>query len=142
MATHSSILAWRIPWMEEPSRLQSTSSQSLTRLSNFTFLSFFPSFKRESCTKAPVDVLHIPLEGSSKPGHKNMGSREEPNWLLSVKGAGQGEAHVWVPERPDSSTSARNCSESPRSPGLGAGLSSSLHKSLRGKTKKTDIYFP
>ena len=23
MATHSSILAWKIPWMEEPSRLQS-----------------------------------------------------------------------------------------------------------------------
>ena len=27
MATHSSILAWRIPWTEEPSRLQSTGSQ-------------------------------------------------------------------------------------------------------------------
>ena len=27
MATHSSILAWRIPWSEEPSRLQSTGSQ-------------------------------------------------------------------------------------------------------------------
>ena len=24
MATHSSILAWRIPWTEEPDRLQST----------------------------------------------------------------------------------------------------------------------
>jgi len=24
MATHSSILAWRIPWMEEPGGLQST----------------------------------------------------------------------------------------------------------------------
>ena len=27
MATHSSILAWKIPWMEEPSRLQSMASQ-------------------------------------------------------------------------------------------------------------------
>ena len=27
MATHSSILAWRIPWMEEPGRLQSTGLQ-------------------------------------------------------------------------------------------------------------------
>ena len=26
MATHSSILAWRIPWTEEPDRLQSTGS--------------------------------------------------------------------------------------------------------------------
>ena len=27
MATHSSILTWRIPWMEDPGRLQSTGSQ-------------------------------------------------------------------------------------------------------------------
>ena len=27
MATHSSILAWRIPWPEEPDRLWSTGSQ-------------------------------------------------------------------------------------------------------------------
>ena len=29
MATHSSILAWRIPWTEEPGRLQSMGSQSV-----------------------------------------------------------------------------------------------------------------
>ena len=28
MATHSSILAWRIPWTEEPGRLQSVGRQS------------------------------------------------------------------------------------------------------------------
>ena len=27
MATHSSILAWKIPWMEEPGRLRSMESQ-------------------------------------------------------------------------------------------------------------------
>ena len=27
MATHSSILTWRIPWRKEPGRLQSTGSQ-------------------------------------------------------------------------------------------------------------------
>ena len=27
MATHSSILAWKIPWMKEPGRLQSMGSQ-------------------------------------------------------------------------------------------------------------------
>ena len=32
IATHSSIFAWRIPWAEEPSRLQSMASQSRTRL--------------------------------------------------------------------------------------------------------------
>ena len=35
MATHSSILAWRIPWTEEPGRLQSVVSQSQTRLSDY-----------------------------------------------------------------------------------------------------------
>ena len=29
MATHSSILAWRIPWTEEPGRLQSMGLQSV-----------------------------------------------------------------------------------------------------------------
>ena len=37
MATHSSILAWKIPWMEKPGRLQSMGSQSQIRLSDFTF---------------------------------------------------------------------------------------------------------
>ena len=29
MATHSSILAWKVPWTEEPGRLQSVRSQEL-----------------------------------------------------------------------------------------------------------------
>ena len=37
MATHSSILAWRISWTEEPGGLQSTGSQSRTQQSYFTF---------------------------------------------------------------------------------------------------------
>ena len=34
MASQSSILAWRIPWTEEPGGLQSAGSQSQTRLSD------------------------------------------------------------------------------------------------------------
>ena len=34
MTIHSSILSWRIPWAEEPGRLQSTGSQSQTWLSD------------------------------------------------------------------------------------------------------------
>ena len=38
MAPHSSTLAWKIPWMEEPGGLQSMGSlKSGTRLSDFTF---------------------------------------------------------------------------------------------------------
>ena len=36
LATHSSTLAWSIPWREERARLQSIGSQSRTRLSDFT----------------------------------------------------------------------------------------------------------
>ena len=35
--TLSTVLAWRIPWTEEPDRLQSMGSQSQTRLSDFIF---------------------------------------------------------------------------------------------------------
>ena len=42
MATHSSILAWKIPWMEEPGRLQSMGSQRV-RHHRVTSLSFFTS---------------------------------------------------------------------------------------------------
>ena len=38
MATHSSILAWKIPWTEEPGGLQFIGSQSWTRPSDFTSL--------------------------------------------------------------------------------------------------------
>ena len=39
MATHSSILAWKIPWMEEPGRLQSMGSQrvDMTERLHFDF---------------------------------------------------------------------------------------------------------
>ena len=36
MATHSSTLAWRIPWMDKPGGLQSMKSQRQTQLSDFT----------------------------------------------------------------------------------------------------------
>ena len=36
MATHSSILAWRIPWTEQPGRLQSMGSQSWTWLNQLS----------------------------------------------------------------------------------------------------------
>ena len=37
MATHFSTFAWKIPWTEEPGRLESMGSKSRTRLSDFTF---------------------------------------------------------------------------------------------------------
>ena len=52
MATHSSILAWRVPWTEEPGGLQSMELQSQTRLSDFHFtsnrVSFHEQFRKSS----------------------------------------------------------------------------------------------
>ena len=45
MAIHSSTLAWKISWSEEPDRLQSMRSQRVkTQLSNFTFTSVYIFF--------------------------------------------------------------------------------------------------
>ena len=42
MATHSSTLAWKIPWTEEPSRLQIHEvAKSRTQLNDFTFTFHF-----------------------------------------------------------------------------------------------------
>ena len=43
MATHSSILAWKIPWTEEPRGLQSMGSQSQTQLSTHALCNILPS---------------------------------------------------------------------------------------------------
>ena len=37
MATHSSILAWEIPWTEEPGRLQSIGSQGVIERVSFHY---------------------------------------------------------------------------------------------------------
>ena len=55
-ATHSSILAWRIPWREEPVGLQSTGSQSRTRLSEFTSLVFIRQLYPEVNLRLSGDI--------------------------------------------------------------------------------------
>ena len=48
MALHSSTLAWKIPWMEEPDRLQSMGvARSGTQLSDFTFTFHFHALEKE-----------------------------------------------------------------------------------------------
>ena len=54
MAAHSSTLAWKIPWMEEP-RLQSMGSLKVkTRLSNFTFTFHSHALEKEMATHSSV----------------------------------------------------------------------------------------
>ena len=44
MATHSSILAWRIPWTEEPDGLQFTEMQSQTQLNIWSVTTFISEY--------------------------------------------------------------------------------------------------
>ena len=72
-ATHSSVLAWKLPWTEEPGRLQSMGSQSRTELSNFTFTFHFHALEKEMATHSSVLAWRIP--GTGEPdGLPSMGS--------------------------------------------------------------------
>ena len=73
MAPHSSTLAWKISWMEEPGRLQSMGLLSRTRLSYFTFTFHFHPLKKEMATHSSVLAWRIP--GTEEPGRlPSMGS--------------------------------------------------------------------
>ena len=67
MAPHSSTLAWKIPWMEEPGKLQSMGVlKSWTRLSDFTFTFHFHALEKEMATHSSILAWRIP--GTGKPG--------------------------------------------------------------------------
>ena len=74
MAAHSSILAWEIPWTEEPGGLQSQGvAKSWTRLSDFTFTFPFHALEKEMATYSSVLAWRIP--GTGEPGGPpSMGS--------------------------------------------------------------------
>ena len=74
VAPHSSTLAWKIPWMEEPGRLQSMGvAKSRTRLSDFTLTFHFHALEKEMATRSSVLAWRIP--GTGEPGGlPSMGS--------------------------------------------------------------------
>ena len=67
MAPHSSTLAWKIPWTEEPGGLPVHGvTKSWTRLSNFTFTFHFHALEKEMATHSSVLAWRIP--GTGEPG--------------------------------------------------------------------------
>ena len=72
MAPHSSTLAWKIPWTEEPGRLQSMGSlrvghdRATSPLSDFTFTFHFDVLEKEMATHSSVLAWRIP--GTGEPG--------------------------------------------------------------------------
>ena len=82
-APHSSALAWKIPWTEEPGRLQSMGSLTVghdwvTSLSIFTF--HFHALEKEMATHSSVLAWRIPRTGEPG-GLPSMGShRVRHDW--------------------------------------------------------------
>ena len=77
MATHSSVLAWRIPGTGEPGGLPQAAvhgvAKSRTRLSDFTCTFHFHALEKEMATHSSVLAWRIP--GTGKPGRlPSMGS--------------------------------------------------------------------
>ena len=66
MAPHSSMLAWKIPWTEEPGRLLSMGSLGVTHDFTFTFTFHFHALEKEMATHSSVLAWRIP--GTGQPG--------------------------------------------------------------------------
>ena len=77
MATHSSTLAWKISWMEEPGRLQSMGSLGVRGLSDFTFTFHFHALEKEMATHSDVLAWRIPrMVGCHLWGHAESDTTE------------------------------------------------------------------
>ena len=73
MATHSSTVAWKISWMEEPGRLQYMGLLSRTGLPDLTFTFCFHALEKEMATNSSILAWRIP--GKEEPGGlPSMGS--------------------------------------------------------------------
>ena len=69
MAPHSSTLAWKIPWTEEPGRLQSMGSLRVgTQLSDFTFTFHFSLSCIGEGNGNPLQFLAWRIPGTGEPG--------------------------------------------------------------------------
>ena len=99
MATHSSILAWKISWMEEPGRLQSMGSQ---RVGHDWATSLLLRFRNSNLEKAmaPTPVL-LPgkshglrsLVGCSPWGRKELDTTEQLHFHFSLSCTGEGNGN-------------------------------------------------
>ena len=66
MAPHSSVLAWKVPWTEEPGGLQSMGSRRVGHDFTFTFTFHAHAWEKEKATHSSVLAWRIP--GTGEPG--------------------------------------------------------------------------
>ena len=85
MATHSSSLAWEIPWTEEPGRLWSMGSQkSQKQLSNWmTIISQDCPLNFKPCTASQVGLGHL-LFTATASSLNNLHRLSNSSWILPL----------------------------------------------------------
>ena len=78
MATHSSTLAWKIPWMGEPGRLHTVHgvAKSQTLPSNFTFFLSIVPFGEGNGNPLQCSCLENPMDGGPG-GPQSMGLQSQ-----------------------------------------------------------------
>ena len=111
MAPHSSTLAWKIPWTEEPGRLQSMGSQRVGH-DWATSLSFhFHALEKEMATHSSVLAWRIPGTGG---GPRGLLSRVEQSRTRLTRLSSSSKCFIMIRFR--WCTSARNPTEVVLSP--------------------------
>ena len=80
MAPHSSSLAWKIPWMEEPGRLRSMGLLSQTQLGDFTFTFHFHALETGNGNPLQCSCLENP--------------RDSRAWWAAVYGVAQSRTRL------------------------------------------------
>ena len=98
MAPHSSTLAWKISWMEEPGGLTvHGAAKSRTRLSDFTFTFHFHALEKEMATHSSVLAWRIP--GTGGPGGlPSLGSHRVGHDLSDLAAAAAAACWVLLPQ--------------------------------------------
>ena len=96
MAHYSSILARRIPWMEEPGRLQSMGLLRVGHLlSDFTFTFHLHALEKEMATRSSVLAWRIP--GTGEPGGlPSMGSHRVGQDWCDLAAAAAAAAYIYI----------------------------------------------
>ena len=91
-------LAWKIPWMEEPGRLQSMRSLSWTQLSDFTFTFHSHALEKEMAIHSSVLAWRVP--GMGEPGGRpSIGlHRVKHDWsnLAAAASRGSSQQREWT----------------------------------------------
>ena len=95
MATHSSILAWEIPWMEEPGDLQSMGSDTTEQLSRaHTPYRFYRERERAACGGSVSGSLETP-NTHPKSGEASPTGQQDPGHIFGAEIGNGMQKHLW-----------------------------------------------